>query len=135
MLTGQLIHPEILHFLSLCGHGSKILIADGNYPLKAKTVNANKIYLGLTPGTPTVTDVLKAVNSVANFEAMKVMTPDDGKEPEIFDEFQNILPDCPMEKLGRYEFYDACCQQDVELAISTGEERPYANILLTVGCA
>ena len=81
MLTGQLIHPEILHFLSLCGHGSKILIADGNYPLKAKTVNANKIYLGLTPGTPTVTDVLKAVNSVANFEAMKVMTPDRGKRP------------------------------------------------------
>ena len=37
------------------------------------------------------------------------------------------------ERLGRYEFYDACCVPAVCLAISTGEKRTYANLLLTVG--
>ena len=32
MLKGKLIHPEILDALGKAGHGSKILIADGNYP-------------------------------------------------------------------------------------------------------
>ena len=40
-----------------------------------------------------------------------------------------------LEKLERFEFYDACCKKEVRLAISTGEIRTFANILLTVGCA
>ena len=30
MLKTKLIHPEIMAALSLCGHGSKVLIADAN---------------------------------------------------------------------------------------------------------
>ena len=52
MLTTKCIHPGIMKALSLCGHGSKVLIADGNYPLEEKSGNAEKIYLGLTPGLP-----------------------------------------------------------------------------------
>ncbi|MFQ8759286.1 MAG: SIS domain-containing protein [Intestinimonas sp.] len=33
MLTGACIHPDLMRVLSLCGHGDKVLIADGNYPL------------------------------------------------------------------------------------------------------
>lgn len=33
MLKGKLIHPDIMAALALCGHGDKVLIADGNYPL------------------------------------------------------------------------------------------------------
>ena len=37
MLKGKLIHPDIMAALALCGHGDKVLIADGNYPLDSKT--------------------------------------------------------------------------------------------------
>ena len=37
MLRGKLIHPDIMAALALCGHGDKVLIADGNYPLDSKT--------------------------------------------------------------------------------------------------
>ena len=37
MLTGKLIHPDIMAALALCGHGDKVLIADGNYPLDSKS--------------------------------------------------------------------------------------------------
>ena len=53
----------LLAALALCGHGDKVLIADGNYPLDSKTGEAETVYLGLTPGLPTVTDVLAAIQA------------------------------------------------------------------------
>lgn len=136
MLKGKLIHPQLMAALSACGHGDKILIADGNYPLESKTTDAELVYLGLTPGLPTVTDVLEAILSASNVEKAEVMTPgDDVAEPEIFAEFRDLLGGMELDKLGRYEFYDACCVPGVRLAISTGEKRTFANILITVGCA
>ncbi len=135
MLKGKLIHPQIMAALSLCGHGDKVLIADGNYPLSAKTAGAERVYLGLRPGVPTVTDVLAAIQSAVNIERAEVMDPADGTSPEIFGQFRDMLGGMEPDKLGRYEFYEACCKPDVRLAISTGEERVFANLLITVGVA
>ena len=135
MLKGKLIHPQIMAALSLCGHGDKVLIADGNYPLSAKTAGAERVYLGLRPGVPTVTDVLAAIQSAVNIERAEVMDPADGTSPEIFGQFRDMLGGMELDKLGRYEFYEACCKPDVRLAISTGEERVFANLLITVGVA
>lgn len=135
MLKGKLIHPEIISALAFCGHGDKVLIADGNYPLDSKTEGADLVYLGVMPGTPTVTEVLEALQSVINIEKAEVMQPEDGSTPEIFNEFENMLDGMELTKLGRYEFYDAACEPSVRLAISTGEKRTFANILITVGVA
>lgn len=75
MLKGKLIHPDIMAALALCGHGDKVLIADGNYPLDSKTGQAETVYLGLTPGLPTVTDVLAAIQSTVNIEKAESWTP------------------------------------------------------------
>ncbi len=134
MLTTKCIHPGIMEALSLCGHGSKVLIADGNYPLAEKSGDAKKVYLGLTPGLPTVTEVLKAIHSVVEIEKAEVMVPGDGTTPDIFSEFEEELG-LKLSGIGRFEYYDLCCQPDVVLAVSTGEKRVFANILLTIGCA
>ena len=63
------------------------------------------------------------------------MAPADGTTPEIFGEFQTMLDGMELNKLGRYEFYDACCQPGVRLAISTGEQRIFSNLLITIGVA
>ena len=135
MLTGNCIHPGLMGALSLLGHGDKILIADGNYPLASKTGDAEKIWLGLRPGMPKVTDVLEALQSVIRIEHAEVMDPGDGTTPEIFAEFQEMLGGMEPEKLERYQFYDVCCEPTVRLAISTGERRTFANLLITVGVA
>lgn len=134
MLKTGCIHPDIMRVVSLCGHGDKILIADGNYPLASKAGEAGKVYLGLTAGTPTVTQVLEALSGEVNFEKAEVMVPPEG-EPAIFEEFRRLLGGMELSGLGRYEFYDACCEPGVRLAISTGEQRTFANILLTLGVA
>lgn len=134
MLKTSCINPEIMKVLSYCGHGDKILIADGNYPLASKTGDAAKVYLGLTGGVPEVTQVLEVLSKAVNIEKAEVMIPD-GEEPPIFSEFRKILGNVKLDGLGRYEYYDACCEPEVRLAISTGEKRTFANILLTINVA
>lgn len=136
MLTSKCIHPEIMHALSLCGHGSKILIADGNYPLATKCNSNFKVYLGLTASIPTVPQVLEVICSVVNIEKAEVMVPEAGSDPEVFSEFHAILTELELVFLGRNDFYKECSDNpSLVLAISTGEKRTFSNILLTVGCA
>lgn len=134
MLRTDLIHPLLLEALAQCGHGSKVLIADGNYPLAEKSGTASKIYLGLTLGIPDVMQVLRVIHSVCPLEKAEVMIPEEEQEPEIFEEFREELPEAALQGMNRQEFYQACSAEDVRVAISTGEKRTFSNILLTVGC-
>ncbi len=134
MLKQRLTHPDILEALAAAGHGSKVLIADGNYP--ASTMlgeNAALVYLNLAPGMPAVTDVLKVLLSAIPVEDAAVMEPADGPEPAIFSEFRRLLPDMPLTHHDRFTFYEEASGPDTCLQIVTGEQRIYANILLTIG--
>ncbi|MGZ8438488.1 MAG: RbsD/FucU domain-containing protein [Candidatus Limnocylindrales bacterium] len=134
MLKTRLLHPEILHALGGAGHGAQVLIADGNYPLlTGSSAAARRVYLNLAPGLLTVVDVLDVLVDAIPIEAAHVMGPDGGPEPGIFAEFRALLPDTPLQKLGRFQFYEAARGNDLALAISTGEQRIYANLLLTIG--
>lgn len=133
MLKNSCINPEIMSVLAYCGHGDKILIVDGNYPLAYKSGDAKKVYLGLTKGQPTVTDVLKALMGSVNFEAAEVMMPGDGRTTEIMEEVKTLLNEkVKISSCGRMEFYEKACEEDIRLAISTGEQRFYGCIILTI---
>jgi len=136
MLSYPLIHPEIIGALAGAGHGSKVLITDSNYPASTKIgPNAQLVYLNLTPGLPNATDVFKTLLSAIQIEQAAVMEPaGGGAEPEVFDEFRELLPKgMDLQRLGRFEFYDAGKDDDTALVIQTGDKRFYANVLLTIG--
>ncbi len=135
MLKTKLLHPEILAALGGAGHGSKVLIADGNYPFGTGShPNAAHVYLNLAPGLVTVTDVLRVLVETIPIEMAQVMMPASGPEPGIFAEFRQILPaDLALQPRGRFEFYDAVRDPNTALVIATGEQRIYANLLLTIG--
>ncbi len=62
MLKSKLLHPDILSVIGRCGHHAKILIADGNYPASSKIgPRAELVCLQLSPGVPTVAQVLDAI--------------------------------------------------------------------------
>jgi L-fucose mutarotase len=134
MLRGNLLHPEILEALGRAGHGSKILIADGNYPFSTgANSQTRRVYLNLSPGLVTVTDVLGVLVEAIPIEAASVMTKE-GTEPSIFKEFRELLPaEIQLEPLERFTFYTSVQESSTALLIATGEERTYANILLTIG--
>jgi len=134
MLQQRLIHPEILAALAASGHGAKVLIADGNFPSSTELGdNADIVYLNLSPGRLTVTEVLDIILTAVPVEDAAVMQPDEGPEPPIFQEFRSLLPAVGLTPFSRFEFYEEAAGPETCLHIVTGDTRLYANILLTIG--
>ncbi len=135
MLTTHLLHPELLAALGAAGHGSRVLIADGNYPFSTgSSPSARRVYLNLRPGMVSVMDVLETLLAAIPVESAMVMVPPEGPQPPIQADMRKLLPaSVPMEKKGRMEFYAEAKSPDTALVIATGEQRVYANILLVIG--
>ena len=92
MLKINLLHPEILNALGSNGHGSRVLIADGNFPFSTRVnERAQKVFLNLSPGMFAVTDVLKVIKEVITIESYFVMVPPDEASQSIHDEFVDII--------------------------------------------
>jgi L-fucose mutarotase len=135
VLRTRLIHPQILAALAAAGHGSRLLISDGNFPHATATPpGATRVYLNLSPGRVTVTEVLEAVAATVPLEAASVMRPLDAEAPAVLAEYTALLPPgTPVEVVERFAFYELARRPDVTLAVATGDQRLYANLLLTIG--
>lgn len=144
MLKSGLLHPQITAALGRAGHASRVLIADGNYPhWTTRGPNAEVAFLNLSPGVVSATDALRALVTAIPLEAAAVMaTAKTGpyampEDPPIWTEFRAILDESgtplELEQIERFDFYAAAAQPDVALTVATGDERVYANLLLTIG--
>lgn len=135
MLKSRLLHPEILYALACAGHGSKVLLADSNYPISTQCgPHATIVHLNVSPGVVPVRHVLELILETVPLEAAQVMRGEDGQESEAVTEYRNLLgPDVPVQAIRRSEFYAAVHGEDCALIIATGEQRLFACILLTIG--
>ena len=144
MLKYELIHPGMLEALGRAGHGSRILIADGNYPFSTTLGrNSKLVNLNLTPGMVDATDVLRTLVTAVPIESATVMqTLKSGpyamkEDPPIWKEFLSMLEGAGyaggLDQLERFRFYESSAEDNVALTIATAEERIYANLLLTIG--
>jgi len=135
MLRFPLIHPPLLAALGAAGHGARILIADANSSHSTSfSPRSDRIHLNVRPGLVTVDQVLEPVLASVPVEAVTVMRPDDGSTPAVFSRYRDLLgDDLPLQPLGRLDFYAACRESDLALCVATGDDRLYANVLLTVG--
>src|SRR5664279_4712145 len=125
MLRTKLLHPELLATLGAVGHGSQVLITDGNFPhLTAPYEGAARVYLNLSPGRLTVSEVLEAVLSAIVVERVALMDPaDDADErPAAHAEIVPLLPPgTPVDHLGRFAFYAATKRDDLALVVATAD--------------
>ena len=144
MLKHQLIHPEINAVLARAGHSSQVLIADGNYPASSAIgPGAKLVSLCLSPGIPTVRQVLESLLTAIPVEAISTMgMPDDDphklpSDPPVWDEYRKSLVDAgsdvKLTAIDRWEFYDAVASNRHVLTIQTGDQALWANLLVTIG--
>jgi L-fucose mutarotase len=135
MMLSPILQPDILSALGRAGHGSCVLIADGNYPVVTHSyAGAAKVFLNLRPGMVQVADVLEVLRDTIPIEQATMMAPPDGQPAAIHQELVKLLPaGVAIRSLPRDEFYTAVNQPCMALVIATGEERRFANILLTIG--
>ena len=144
MLKTQLLHGEILAILGRSGHGSKVLVADGNFPfLTTLGPHARLVPLNLSPGVVSCTQVLQALVSVIPVEAAAVMQVADsgpyamGEDPPVWSEYRRILRNSgwqgELEPVERFAFYELAAGREVALTVATADQRLYANLMLTIG--
>jgi L-fucose mutarotase len=135
MLKYRLTHPELLAAIAGMGHGSQIMLADSNYSVDINShPGAKRIYLNLAPGMIAITDVLAVLLDAMPVEAAHHMLMDDGQAPPIAEEFRRMLPQqVPLEAYRRFDFYDAVKRPTTSVVVATGEQRLYANLILTMG--
>ena len=134
MLKQRLTQPDILAALASAGQGAKVLIADGNYPASTEVgENAALVYLNLAPGKPTVTEVLDILLTAVAVEDAWVMDPEEAPSPRVFQEFRSLIPDILLTGLSRIDFYDEVNSTETCLVIVTGDQRPYASLLIALG--
>lgn len=137
MLYGATTHPQLLRALAASGHGAKVLLADGNYP---HTTGVNPrcelVSLNLAPGLLDVNQVLDVLKRTIPIEKAEIMVPaPDAEQVHVpaHDDYRAALPGVEFGEISRWDFYDVARADDVQIVIATGDQRLYANLLLTVG--
>lgn len=144
MLYTTLLHPDILRACARAGHHSKILIADGNYPAASKMgPRGELVSLQLSPGIPTVAQVLRALLSAVPIDVINTMGIDPSDEyasksdPPVWEEFRQILREAgsqrSLQPIMKWDFYAAVQSDDHVLTIQTADQALWANLLLSVG--
>ncbi|HWD91739.1 MAG TPA: RbsD/FucU family protein [Verrucomicrobiae bacterium] len=135
MILSRMLHPDILWAIGRAGHGSCILIADGNYPVTTHSpASSAKVFLNLRRGLVRVADVLEVLRDTIPIEQATAMATRDGELAPIHRELFKLLPSGTKTRmLPRAKFYAEAGQRETVLVIATGEEQRFANILITIG--
>ena len=112
-----------------------MLIADGNYPFSTGCPpTAAHVFLNVRPGLVDGPGILAPLVATIPVESAMVMEPADGAPVPVHAEYAKLLPaDLPMTRLKRHEFYAEARSAETALVIATGEQRRFANLLLTIG--
>ncbi|CAN5396892.1 RbsD/FucU family protein [soil metagenome] len=134
MILSHLIHPELIGALASAGHGSKVLLSDANYPnITGANPQAQRVWLNLAPGLLTVDQILEVLLTAVPFEAAEIMSPPEGIDVPAIDGYRTALDGIPFSGHERHDFYEQARSTDVAIVVATGDQRLFANLLLTIG--
>ncbi len=134
MLKTPVIHPTILEALARSGHFAQVVIADGNLPVGALSgPNSTTVHLNFRPGLLDALTVLEGILDVCPVQGGTVMKKPAEANAEIHDAYKKMLGDVEWSEMERWAFYDKIREPATTLIIQTGEQRRFANLILTVG--
>lgn len=134
MLKTAVIHPTIMEALGRSGHFAQVVIADGNLPVGAMTgPNSTTVHLNFRPGMLDALTVLEGILAVCPVQGAIVMEKPVEANAEIHCAYKERLGDVTWEAMERWAFYDKIREPATTLIIQTGEQRRFANLILTVG--
>ena len=128
-----IINADISRVLSYMGHTDRIAVGDCGLPIPEET---ERIDLALRLGTPRFMEVLEAVLDDMVIE--KVVLAEEIKEnnPALLAEIQNLLKErelqVPVEFISHAQLKEQ--PKSCRAVIRSGENTPYANIILQSAC-
>tara|TARA_R110002050_G_scaffold109796_7_gene221238 strand:- start:1779 stop:2198 length:420 start_codon:yes stop_codon:yes gene_type:complete len=95
--------------------------------------NSTTVHLNFRPRLLDALTVLEGILEVCPVQCTIVMEKPVEANAEIHDSYKNLLGDVTWETMERWAFYDKIREPATTLIIQTGEQRRFANLILTVG--
>lgn len=129
MKKNGILNSDISRVLSYMGHTDKICIGDCGLPIPEET---ERIDLAVAFGIPSFIEVLK--NVVLDMKIEKIYLAEEIKDnnPDILNAIIAMIPDVAVEFINHEDFKDMT--RECKAVVRTGENSPYANIILQAGC-
>ncbi len=123
-----ILNCEISEVISKMGHTDMLAIGDCGLPIPDET---KRIDISLIKNIPTFIDTLKAVLTELQVEEVVIANETLGVSPMIFDAVKKEIGDVKITIITHEELKGLL--KDCKAVIRTGEQTPYANIILKSG--
>ncbi|WP_304681949.1 D-ribose pyranase [uncultured Clostridium sp.] len=128
MRKTSLLNSNLSSVISLMGHTDMIAIGDCGLPIPSET---KRIDLALVAGVPTFLETLKA--TLMELEIEEVIIAQETKEvsPNTLSEIEKIIGNTKITFILHEEL--KLKLKECKAVVRTGEQTPYANIILKSG--
>ncbi|AID44635.1 d-ribose pyranase [Candidatus Arthromitus sp. SFB-mouse-Japan] len=123
-----LLNNSISSVISKMGHTDMIAIGDCGLPIPKET---KRIDLALTKGIPSFLDTLKTTLTELEIEEIIIAKETEETSPKIFNEIKNLIGNAKITFVSHEIFKTNL--KECKAVIRTGEQTPYANIILKSG--
>jgi D-ribose pyranase len=119
-------HPRLLQIITAMGHGDTVVIADAGLPAPD---HVEVIDLVWHRQQPRLLPVLDAV--VGELAVESATVAEEAKDRDLLDGLGRVLGQIPQTLVGHEALKDLC--RDARAVVRTGEDTPYANVILHAG--
>jgi D-ribose pyranase len=129
MKKNLLLNAELSHLIATLGHGDMLVLGDAGLPIPVGPTAPQRIDLAVSPGTPRLAEVLKAVLSEMQVQSTLIATEalKGDQPPAWYAEQLSLAP----KTVSHEEFKKICA--GARAMVRTGECSPYANVILVSG--
>ncbi|GAA0178792.1 D-ribose pyranase [Clostridium sediminicola] len=128
MKKGKLLNSEITTIISKMGHTDSICIGDCGLPIPEET---KRIDISLCAGIPTFLDTLKVILEELKIEEVILAKEIEEMSPNILVNIKEIIGDIKVTFTTHEDFKNLT--KKCKAVVRTGEQTPYANIILKSG--
>ncbi|MFV0380771.1 MAG: D-ribose pyranase [Breznakia sp.] len=129
MKKNGILNRDINNILGKLGHTDKILIADLGLPIPE---NVYCIDLTLIQGIPSFNDVLTLISEEMLVEKYYVSEDIRTQNKKVEKEIMSVFPNTEVTYMKHEDFKEL--SKEVKVIIRSGENTPYANIILQSKC-
>lgn len=123
-----ILNADLVHVIATMGHTDLICIADSGLPIPP---GVKRIDLALVAGVPSYLQALKAVLGELQVEAAVVAEEMRSRSPKVHEETKRLLGGVRLDHVPHEQFKAMLAQ--VKAVVRTGEQTPYANVILQSG--
>jgi len=128
MKKSGILNPDLMQVIASMGHTDRLAIADAGLPIPD---DVPRIDLALVAGVPPFLKTLEAVLGELQVERAVIAEEMRARSPIIDEGVQRLLGKTPIDRVSHEEFKQLL--HGVRAVVRTGEQTPYANIILQSG--